>query len=107
MINVGGSSLGLVIALIGLLSALGLLASSICSFIALFKSTQVPAPVSHIVFYALQIAGALLLIVSSVIVFWQGWRLDPILQFAVFSHFVVILFLAIKEIVLTFDRCQS
>ncbi|WP_199306177.1 Ycf66 family protein [Coleofasciculus sp. FACHB-T130] len=41
-----------------------------------------------------------LLLISGIILFLQGWRLDPVLQFGQFLLFLLILYMILKDIVL-------
>jgi Ycf66 protein N-terminus len=41
-----------------------------------------------------------LMFLSGVIFIFQGWRLDPILQFGQFLSFLIIIYFAIKDIVI-------
>jgi hypothetical protein len=41
-----------------------------------------------------------LMFLSGVILIFQGWRLDPILQFGQFLSFLIIIYFAIKDIVI-------
>ncbi|WP_347277136.1 Ycf66 family protein [Coleofasciculus sp. FACHB-712] len=41
-----------------------------------------------------------MLLISGIILFLQGWRLDPVLQFGQFLLFLLILYMILKDIVL-------
>ncbi|MBD1894200.1 hypothetical protein H6F60_05805 [Coleofasciculus sp. FACHB-129] len=41
-----------------------------------------------------------LLLISGIILFLQGWRLNPVLQFGQFLLFLLILYMILKDIVL-------
>ena len=54
-----------------------------------------------IAFYIIQaICAPMLMLIAGVILFFQGWRLDPILQLAQFLLFVLIIYLSLKDIVI-------
>ncbi|MEH2370212.1 Ycf66 family protein [Nostoc sp.] len=40
------------------------------------------------------------MLLSGVILYYQGWRLDPVLQFEQFLLLLLILYLSIKDIVI-------
>jgi hypothetical protein len=48
----------------------------------------------------------LLLIISGGILFFQGWRLDPVLQFGQFLSFIVIILLLIKDILVSTNSAR-
>jgi hypothetical protein len=52
-----------------------------------------------IVFYVFQaIIAPIFLLLAGSIFFFQGWRLDPILTFAVFLLHLLIIYLAVKDV---------
>ncbi|MEH2240135.1 Ycf66 family protein [Nostoc sp.] len=42
----------------------------------------------------------IIMLISGIVLFFQGWRLDPILQFEQFLLLLLILYLSIKDIVI-------
>lgn len=52
-------------------------------------------------FYLIQLVIVpIFLFISGLILLYQGWRLDPILQFQQFILFLLIVFLILKEIII-------
>lgn len=89
------------------LSAAGLLGLFDLIFSLLYLISSVVLPITRrqaigelgIILYVIQaiIAPSILLLVG-LILFLNGWRLDPILQFAFFLLHILILYLAIKDV---------
>ena len=56
---------------------------------------------SAIAFYVIQAMFVpFLMLISGVILAFQGWRLDPILQFGEFSLLVLVTYLSVKDVVI-------
>ncbi|KST66410.1 Ycf66 family protein [Mastigocoleus testarum] len=55
---------------------------------------------SAIIFYVIQaIFASFLMLISGVILTFQGWRLDPILQFGEFCLLILVIYLSVKDVV--------
>lgn len=83
--------------LLGLLDLLLALGSISLSVLLAIQIKNIPG----IVLYVIQgFLASSILFLSGLIFFFQGWRLDPILQFAVFLLHVLIIYLIGKDIYL-------
>lgn len=83
--------------LFDLLLALGSLALSI----TLIAKTKRLLEAAGTVIYAVQaVLATLILLTSGAILIWNGWRLDPILLFAVFLQHLLIIYLGLKDILI-------
>jgi hypothetical protein len=93
-----------VVLLLGLIDIIFAIAAFTATLILLFKNGSSSSG-SKIGFYVIQfILVPLCLLLAGAIFVVQGWRLNPILTFAVLCLHVIIAFLLLRDFFINFDR---
>lgn len=100
MINIGVNFA----TVLGLLDVIFALAVFTLTLILLFQNQSVIRG-SQVAFYIIQvIIVPLCLLIAGAMLVFQGWRLDPILTFAILCLHLIIVFLVLKDFFINFGR---
>ncbi|MGK7873841.1 MAG: Ycf66 family protein [Xenococcaceae cyanobacterium] len=86
--------------LLGLWDLLLAIAYLILSIVMLINQSHILGELGQIIYILQAIIAPLILLICGFILIFQGWRLDPILQFAIFLLHILVIYLGVKDVVI-------